>query len=78
MTKTPKSTPTGRRWGAIIRERRMLLGLSQYELADRLQVRQGAVSAWERGLRIPSRENLARISSELGIPAAAFVYEVAS
>lgn len=67
-----KPTPTGRRWGAIIRERRQLLGWSQYELADRLDVRQGAVSAWERGTRLPSRRNLARIEAEMGLPAASF------
>lgn len=75
---THTTTPTGIRWGAIIRERRTMLGLSQYDLADRLQCRQSAVSAWERGTRIPSRRNLALLCDALGIPAAAFTYELAS
>lgn len=67
---------TARRWGQIIRERRELLGMSQYALADRLECRQGAVSMWERGERLPSRRNLARLCVALGLPASAFDYRV--
>lgn len=72
------STPTGRAWGAIIRDRRKLLGWSQYDLADKLEVRQAAVSAWERGERLPSRRNLARLTQVLGLPASAFQWEDAA
>lgn len=69
------TTPTGQRWGRIIRERRQLTGMSQYALADELQVRQGAVSAWERGTRLPSRRNLRRLCQALGLPESAFIYD---
>jgi transcriptional regulator with XRE-family HTH domain len=74
---TNTTTPTSRRWGAIIRERRELLGMSQYQLADKLDCRQSAVSGWERGRRIPSRRNLALLCDVLGLPPTVFVYEAA-
>lgn len=37
-----------------VREIREELGLSQYELADKLGVTQAAVSLWESGRRLPS------------------------
>lgn len=69
-----ETTRTGKRWGAIIRERRLLLKMSQYDLADALEVRQGAVSGWERGTRLPSRRNLNRICDVLSLPLVAFEY----
>lgn len=69
------STPTGRRWGAVIRERRQIIGMSQYDLADAVEATQGAVSAWERGHRLPSRRNLARLCVALGLPASAFNFD---
>lgn len=56
-----------------------MLGLSQAALADQIEVRQGAVSMWERGTRLPSRRNLSRLCIALGLPASAFTYgEVAA
>lgn len=55
-----------------------MLGMTQYDLAEKLEVRQGAVSAWELGTRIPSRRNVARLCGVLGLPESAFVYEAAS
>ena len=72
------TTATGRLWGSIIRERREMMKMSQQELAAQLQVRQSAVSGWERGTRIPSRRNLALLCDALSLPPSAFVYEVAS
>jgi DNA-binding transcriptional regulator YiaG len=41
--------------GARVRSLRNQLGLSQYDFADRVGVRQGAVSDWETDKRAPSR-----------------------
>lgn len=71
MTKT---TALGRLWGSIIRERRELLKMSQYALADEVGVTQAAVTSWERGVTLPSRRNLQKICSTLGLPQAAFTY----
>lgn len=42
----------------ILREVRLLAGLSQQVVADRLGVTRQALSSWERGVRTP---NLARL-----------------
>lgn len=45
-----------------IREKRLSLGISQKELAEKLNVSQQAVSMWETGAKIPRTENLIRIA----------------
>lgn len=72
MTKT---TALGRRWGSIIKERREILQMTQYALADDVGVTQAAVTSWERGVTLPSRRNLRKLCSVLGLPPAAFVYD---
>lgn len=49
---------------AALRQR---AGLSQGEVAERLNVSRQAVSRWETGLTIPSIDNLARLSKLYGI-----------
>lgn len=49
---------------AALRQR---AGLSQGEVAERLNVSRQAVSRWETGLTIPSIDNLARLSRLYGI-----------
>ena len=45
-----------------IRESR---GMLQYELANRMGVKQASVSAWESGKAIPSAENLLKLADIL-------------
>ena len=39
--------------GRFIRDRRLALGLTQQQLADKLDITDKAVSKWERGLSCP-------------------------
>lgn len=52
--------------GRNIRDARLSAGLTQRELAIRLNLDIRAVSRWERGGITPSRENLAKLSSLTG------------
>ena len=45
-----------------IREAR---GMRQYELANRMGVKQASVSAWESGRAMPSAENLVKLADIL-------------
>ena len=49
-----------------IREMRQKQGLSQIELADKLQVNQTAVSQWERGAAYPSCDKIPALANALG------------
>ena len=40
-------------------------GLRQYELAERMGVKQASVSAWESGLAMPSAANLLKLADIL-------------
>ncbi len=53
------------RIGKTIREKRKEKGLTQEELAGRLNVNQKTVSRWERGLTIPDFSLLESIATEL-------------
>lgn len=69
---------TAVRWGEAIRERRVLLGMTQEELAAKVGTRQATVSRWERGERVPSHHFLPRIAAALKTrPEKFFVYPVA-
>ncbi len=52
--------------GEIIKQRREELGLSQEELAERLNVSRQSVSKWETGLAAPSRRNMEDLARALG------------
>lgn len=51
----------------IIKQARENLGLTQEELAERLDVSRQAVSKWELGASVPSSENLKLLEEVLGI-----------
>ena len=48
-----------------IKEIRIKKGITQSELAEKLQITQGAVSQWEQGLSIPKADKLVEIASVL-------------
>lgn len=48
-----------------IRKIRESRGLRQYELADRMGVKQASVSAWESGAAMPSAANLIKLADIL-------------
>jgi transcriptional regulator with XRE-family HTH domain len=55
----------------MIRQARNAKGLSQYQLADTLGVRNIAVSAWETGKNNPSPENMVELIRVLDLDEAA-------
>jgi transcriptional regulator with XRE-family HTH domain len=55
--------------GALVREARLIAGLNQGELADRLGTTQSAVSNWERGRDVPRVDTLGRILQACGFEA---------
>lgn len=56
-----------------LRDARIKCGLSQEELADKIEVSRQTISNWERGLVRPSADNLAILSGILGMPTDAFL-----
>lgn len=54
--------------GALIRQRRTALGITQRELAEKLQVSVTAVSKWENGHSLPDISLMEPLSRILGIP----------
>ena len=48
-----------------IKKIRMSRGMLQYELANRMGVKQASVSAWESGKAMPSAENLLKLADIL-------------
>lgn len=65
---TEPPTSTRQRLGALIREQRLRRGLSQAELARRVEVTPSALSQVERGVRGPSGDTLMRLWETLGVP----------
>lgn len=55
------------RYGETIAQLRKRLGLTQGQLAERLNVEQPTVQRWERGLREPNMSKLADIAAALGV-----------
>lgn len=53
--------------GAFIADRRRIRGLTQRDLADRLNVTDKAVSKWERGLSYPDITMITPLSEALGV-----------
>lgn len=51
-----------------IKQARDGLGLTQEQLAERLDVSRQSVSKWEMGISVPSPENLKALSEILGVP----------
>lgn len=63
----------GKAFGRVLREYRLILDLSQEELAERADLDRTYPSLLERGLRSPSLEMLFRIAEALGIDPAELV-----
>lgn len=61
------STPVRRRLAALLRQRRLGLGISQVDLASLAGVHQVAVSEWERGTCFPTIPRLLMVARQLGI-----------
>lgn len=55
--------------GENIRAARKAAGVSQKELAERLQVHQKDISRWENGAHVPTVEMLVKICRELNVSA---------
>ncbi|MCC6302949.1 MAG: helix-turn-helix transcriptional regulator [Gammaproteobacteria bacterium] len=60
-------------FGALVRETRMKLGLSQEELAERCGMHRNAIGFIERGERSPSIESVFAIATGLGISASKLI-----
>lgn len=52
--------------GAVLRQRRLALGLTQEQLAARANTYQESISEWECGTREPSRISLRKLAIALG------------
>lgn len=64
------SRPYGPQWAATTRQlavRRVLLGLSQDDVAKAARTTRGAISEIERGTRVPTVELLIRIARVYGL-----------
>ena len=53
--------------GLFIRDRRLALGLTQQQLADKLGITDKAVSKWERGISCPDITLLRRLADALAV-----------
>ncbi len=51
-----------------IKKLRIERGISQEELAERVNVSRQTISKWENGLAVPSGDNLARLGKALEVP----------
>jgi phage repressor protein C with HTH and peptisase S24 domain len=61
-------SPSDKRRGQRLRERRKAIGLDVTELANALGVSQPAVSQWEVGATAPNRKKLAKLAQILRVP----------
>ena len=53
--------------GSFIKSRRVNIGMTQRELAEKLDVTVTTVSKWELGLAVPSNKNLKKVCKILGM-----------
>jgi transcriptional regulator with XRE-family HTH domain len=61
--------------GEIIREARLLAGLSQYELADRVGVPRQSIARWERGAVEPGFDIVRRLLRACGFDVSLLRYD---
>ena len=54
-------------FGRMVRERRLDLGMTQADIAQRVNVDPGAVSFWERGTTMPVRKYRKPLAKALGL-----------
>ena len=52
----------------ILKARRKELKMTQKDIADRLDISYQAYSAWERGIKVPSREKVNLLEQILNVP----------
>lgn len=64
------------KFGGIVREHRLRVGVSQEELADLAGLHRTYISLLERGLRNPSLEVLAKLADALGTTMAKLVVDL--
>lgn len=57
----------------VIRQKRQEAGMTQNDLAEKLNCRQSTVSGWERGDRTPRIPDLYRMAEIFGCKASDFV-----
>jgi transcriptional regulator with XRE-family HTH domain len=62
--------------GQAIRRRRLALGLTQDDLADRIGVKGQTVSRWERGANLGTEENLESVAQALETTLTALMAEI--
>src|SRR5215831_70232 len=62
-------------FAARLHELRIEAGLTQEQLAERAEVKRGAIARWERGVREPSWSNVVALVKALGVDANAFLQE---
>ena len=58
---------TNKSMADVISSRRKELGMTQKELADKLNITDKAVSKWERGIACPDTASIPRLAQVLGI-----------
>lgn len=58
--------------GERIRAARLKVGITQEELATKLNITYQSIGQWERGKRTPKPETLKRIADALGVPVSEF------
>ncbi len=63
----------GVRLGARVRARREALGMSQAELAEKVDISANYVGVLERGLKLPTLDTLVVLAKALGVPASELV-----
>jgi len=61
--------------GEVIREARLLAGLSQHELADRARVPRPSIVRWERGAVEPGFDTVRRLLRSCGFDVSLVRYE---
>ena len=54
-------------FGQLLKDARLKRKLRQDELADKVGLTQSAISQFEKGLRVPSRDNLQKIAAILEV-----------
>lgn len=68
MARSPSETDPIRLDFRKMRQRRRMLDLPQREVADLAGVHRNAISYWERGHRMPTALELAKVARILGSP----------
>src|SRR6202051_1621709 len=68
MTRSPKNHPINSQIGQRLRQRRLLLGLSQTDLGKRMQLSFQQVQKYEKGTNALTAVRLVQAAEALGVP----------